>query len=209
MSTIRAIGFDFGGVIGGVGTTGGNFNQQICATLDIDEATYKNVYFGMNHLINTGEIKSWHEFWKLFLDKLNKPDKYQAVMNLSDEAEKHLEIIDQSMLALVTTLRENGYKVGLLSNTTLAHGKKLRAAGLSDYFDAFRISAETKLMKPDPKAFNDLATALGIDIHEMAFVDDAEKSLSTAKETGFIPVLFTGRETLKAQLTELGVRVNG
>jgi hypothetical protein len=39
----------------------------------------------------------------------------------------------------------------------------------------------------------------------MAFIDDAEKSLSTAQEVGFVPILFETYEKLRYQLTERGI----
>lgn len=202
---IRAIAFDYGGVIGGVGSTGLNFTKQICEILGVDEATYKDVYFGMNYKINTGEIDNWHDFWKLFADKIGKPEKYDEIVALSDEADKHLQEVDQDMLALVDDLRQKGYKTGLLSNTTADNGRKMRALGVDKHFDVFHISAETKLMKPKPEAFKYLAEALGVQPSEMVFIDDAEKSLSTTEEVGFMPILYTNLEGVKAKLVQLGV----
>ncbi len=202
MAKIKAIGFDYGGVIGGVGTTGVNFTKQICEILEVDDSTYKDVYFGMNYKINTGEIDNWHEFWKLFVDKLGKPDKYEAVVALSDEADKHLQIVDQSMLTLVDTLRGKGYRTGLLSNTTADNGRKMRALGVDKHFDVFHISAETKLMKPSPNTFKHFAEALAVQPSELVFIDDAEKSLSTANDVGFVPVLFVSYDNVLEQLKE-------
>lgn len=203
--SIKAVGFDYGGVIGGVGSNGLNFTRQICEILGVDEPTYKDVYFGMNYKINTGEIESWHEFWKLFVDKIGKPEKYDAVVNLSNEADKHLQVIDEKMLGLADRLRTVGYKVGLLSNNTVENAKKMRHQSIDKHFDVFHISAETKLMKPSPQAFEYLAEELGVRPNEMAFIDDAEKSLSTADEVGFKPVLFESYDKLEEQLTKLGV----
>jgi len=203
--SIKAVGFDYGGVIGGVGSTGAGFTKQICEILGVDDATYKKVYFGMNYKINTGEIQSWHEFWKLFVDKIGKPEKYDAVVALNDEAEKHLQIIDENMLALADNLRSRGYRVGLLSNTTVEGGKKMRNLGVDQHFDVFHISAETKLMKPRPQAFQHLADELGVQPNEMIFIDDAEKSLSTSNEVGFTPVLFESYERLTQQLAGLNM----
>lgn len=202
---IKAVGFDYGGVIGGVGSTGVNFTKQICEILDVDEATYKDVYFGMNYKINTGEIDNWHDFWKLFADKIGKPEKYSAIVALSDEADKHLQVVDQDMLALADELRDKGYKTGLLSNTTADNGRKMRALGVDKHFDVFHISAETKLMKPNPEAFKHLAEELEVQPQEMVFIDDADKSLSTANEIGFTPVLFESYEKLLGQLGELEI----
>ncbi|TAH33439.1 HAD family hydrolase [Candidatus Saccharibacteria bacterium] len=203
----KAIGFDYGGVIGGVNAIGTNFKQQVCELLDIDGDTYSNVYFAINHKINLGEIATWREFWTIFLEKTGKPERLEALMAVNDEAAKNLQIIDSKMPVLIDTLRELGFKTGLLSNTTVEGGEDMRAQGLDKHFDVFHISAETKLMKPDPEAFKRLTDDLGVKLDELIFIDDAEKSLSTAKECGFTPILFRDFDDLVRQLRGLTIAI--
>ena len=109
------------------------------------------------------------------------------------------------MVQLVDEIRAAGYKTGLLSNTTLEGGADMRRQGLDQHFDVFHISAETKLMKPQPAAFKHFADDLGVELAELIFIDDAEKSLSTAAECGFTPIFFKGRAELREQLQEIGI----
>lgn len=201
----KAVGFDYGGVIGGVGSIGVNFTRQISELLKVDEDKYKEVYFSLNHKINTGEVATWKEFWKIFLDKFGKPEKLDEVVALSDETTRHWLQMDSNMLALIDTIRQTGFKTGLLSSATVDQGNIMRSKGLDKHFDVFHISAETKLMKPDPKAFVYFTDALGIKPRELIFIDDSEKSLSTAQECGFTPILFTGYESLTAKLKRSGI----
>ncbi len=205
--TYKAIGFDYDGVIGGVKHIGGSFTGRVCQLLGIDEATYKELYFSLNHKINLGEVDNWREFWQIFLDRLGRPEMLEQLSALNEEAFKYLMDIDPAMLELIDTLRHNGYKVGLLSNATLENGRQMRAVGLDRHFDAFYISAEIKLMKPDPAAFQKLAQSLEVDMNELIFVDDAEKSLSTAKICGFTPILFIDHPSLVNQLQELNIKL--
>ncbi len=201
----KAIGFDYGGVIGGVGTTGNNFSDMARLLLGVSEDTFAETYFGMNHKINLGEVATWREFWTEFLDKLGQPEKLDELMVLSDESSRNLLVIDYDMLALVDKLRQSGFKVGLLSNTTLEGARYMREQNLDSHFDAFNASAEIKLMKPNPEAFAKLARELGVQLDELIFIDDSEKSLSTAKECGFTPILFISRDELLKQLQLLGI----
>jgi epoxide hydrolase-like predicted phosphatase len=205
VSQIKAIGFDYGGVIGGVGRIGGNFTKQVSEILGMSEEEYRNVYFSMNDKINTGEIDNWRAFWKLFVEKIGQPDKYEAVAALSDEANKYATDIDQNMIALIDELRANGYKTGLLSNATAEMGRKLRELGVDKHFDVFHISSEIKMMKPDPNVFMNFAEALHVQPNEMVFIDDAEKSLSTATDVGFVPILFSSYDQLKGELSKLNI----
>ncbi len=207
MTAIRAVGFDYGGVIGGNGERGIDFSKKVSALLGISFEEYKQHYFSLNHLINLGEVETWRDFWGIFLQNCGKPEKLDELMVLSDEASRQLELVDERIIELVDKLRASGYKVGLLSNNTTENGQKLRAKGLHEHFDVFHISAETKLMKPNPTAFERFAQELAIKPRELAFIDDSEKSLSTAQECGFTPILFRSREQLVEELQTIGIHV--
>ncbi len=201
----RAIGFDYGGVIGAGGMSGPNFNKRVCQLLDITKERYQEVYFSLNHLINLGEVSTWREFWQIFLEKLGKPEQLEELMAISDEYSRKLLIINQKIVNLVDELKTKGYKTGLLSNNQVENGKALREMGLDKHFDIFHISAETKFMKPSPEAFSYFAEALDVKLQELIFIDDAPKSLSTAEQCGFTPILFESYDKLTTQLRELGV----
>ena len=58
----KALGFDYGGVIGGIGVFGNNFTDQVCEVLNISPENYRKVYFSHNRSINTGKITTWRDF---------------------------------------------------------------------------------------------------------------------------------------------------
>ena len=203
----KAIGFDYGGVIGGVTTGGRDFNARVIELLGIDEDTYKRVYHSLNHMINLGEVTTWREFWTIFLEEVGKPEKLNELMIVNDESINNLSVIDPRMLPLIDKLRSSGYKVGLLSNTTTEGGSDMRRQGIDSHFDVFHISVETQLMKPDPNAFKNLANDMGVGTDELIFIDDSVKSLSTAEECGYTPVLFENYLQLVERLGQLGVHV--
>lgn len=206
MGKIKAIGFDYGGVIGSGQRSGKKFSVEVCELLGIDQEVYREAYFSMNSLINLGKIATWREFWQLFLEKLHLPaEQIEPLVKISDKFASTYTEMDGQVLNLIDRLRSLGYKVGLLSNATKENAKLLRKAGLDKHFDAFLISAEIGIQKPDVQAFALLAEKLGVQISELAFVDDAPTSLSTAESCGFTPVLFLSCPQLVSDLTALGV----
>ena len=205
MMRYKAIGFDYGGVIGGLNSSGKRFNEKVCELLSISKDEYETTYYSLNHKIQLGEIDSRAEFWKIFLEVLGKSEKLDELLDFENESAKHHRTIEPEMVSLVDKIRRQGYKTGLFSNTTLEGGENMRNQGLDKHFDVFLISSEIKLMKPDPKGFKLLADKLGVQLSELIYVDDAEKSLSTADECGFTPILFTTKEALIEELSRLGI----
>lgn len=196
----KAVGFDWGGVLNG--KPGKFFGQKVSELLGTTHEKYLEAYFHHNKKINRGEV-TWEELWSLVLTELGQPEKVQEIMKISQEF--NADSLNQDVLGLVDKLRALGYKVGLLSNNTREKAVMMREKGLDKHFDVFHISAETALVKPEPEAFRHLADELDIEISELVFIDDSEKSLSTSRECGFTPILFESYEQLENELIKLGI----
>jgi putative hydrolase of the HAD superfamily len=198
----KAIGFDYGGVL--AGKNGASLGLEISKLLGIDFETYQKTYIKFKYPVNRGEI-SWSELWELFLDELGMASRLPDVIALDKAFEAGLKHTHPEMLQLVDDLRAKGYKLGLLSNNTAQYAEYFRSQGLDKHFDVLHISAETGFVKPQPEAFKHFCQSLGVQLAEMVFVDDSPKSLSTAEELGYTPILFSDREDLLKRLTELDV----
>ncbi len=197
-----AIGFDYGGVI--EGKPARFFNEMVCRTLDISLPEYENVYFKHNRAHNNGGLISQNELWQRVINDIGKPEKLNTLLSAIEDYKSDLSV-NTNVLKLITRLRETGYKLGLLSNNSVSVAQKLRNDGVDKYFDSFVISAEVGLMKPDKQIFNYFCSDLAVDPSELVYIDDSEKSLSTAVQCGYTPVLFNTYTDLVQQLQTLGV----
>jgi len=198
----KAIGFDYGGVIAGI--PGTEFNKRVTDLLGVEPKTFQDVYFEFNHLMNNN-ILSWQDFWKKVTEELGVFDKYKDLIKFIEELPRR-EINDK-IVDLADKLRVGGYKVGLLSNNDIAAANRFRETGLTHHFDVVVVSAEVGYSKPHPKAFEIFLERLGVVANELVYVDDTEKSLTTAEEIGFRPILFTNYESLLHDLKSLGVKI--
>lgn len=198
----KAVGFDWGGVING--QPGFVFTQKFCELTGVSKADYKKVYFRHNRAFNAGKPTSEKELWRRVLTDLGKVDLLDSVLHFSQEY-RSKKSINQDVLNLVDRLRQAGYKTGLLSNNTIAAANMMRESGIDKHFDAFIVSAEVGMMKPDPNIYALLCQQLSVQQSELVFIDDSRRSLSTAKECGFTPVLFTDYETLIGDFKRLTV----
>jgi len=197
----KAIGFDYSGVIAGMSSA--EFNSRVINLLNVEPQIFKEVYYKFNKLVNTNVLAP-ADFWKKILEELDAGNKYDELIKFIQEIPIE---IDEQVLGLVDQLKTNGYKAGLLSNNTLEAADGFKITGLSNHFDVALVSAEIGFSKPDPKAFQIFAERLGVEVGELIFIDDTEKSLSTAKEVGYYPILFTSYESLIEKLKSIGIRV--
>lgn len=155
----------------------GTFTQRMAKTIGVTVEEFREVYFSINHLINTGELEDWNKFDKIMLAKFGREGRADALREFRKQIVDEWVEADQKMLELVKSLRKLGYKVGLLTNSSLESGKRLREIGLDNKFDVFMVSAEVGVQKPDPRVFESFARKLGVELSELVFVDDAERSL--------------------------------
>jgi len=197
---IRAIGFDYGGVI--EGEPGSNFNKKASVFLGVDVETFRKSYFKFNTLANTGKI-NWDECWTMVLKDLGQENRIPEFLNAYPAFISRA--VNEHMVQLIDKLRAAGYKVGILSNNTSERAAQIRSTGIGSHVDAMIVSAEIGYSKPDPNAFHAFFEKLGVSPAEAIFVDDSEHALANAKEVGFQPILFTDYEVLVATLKNLGI----
>lgn len=197
MGNIKAIGFDWIGVM----VKGGySFPEAVQAYFGISRDDFRKVYFKHNRLINVGEVNMKY-FWSVVLREFGKDDQLDGFLQFMHGLPRGG--LDMAMINLVKNLRKNGYPVGLLSNHSKEGAADARALGIDDVFDVTLFSGEIGYMKPEPSAFALLAEKLGVALEEMIFIDDTQQSLSTASDVGYTPILFTGIDELKQDLTRL------
>jgi epoxide hydrolase-like predicted phosphatase len=98
---------------------------------------------------------------------------------------------DEAMLAGVRAARRDGVRTALLSNSwgdALAYDPAL----LEELFDAWVISSEVGLRKPDPAVYTLAAERIGLAPAACVFVDDLPGNLKPARALGMATVLHRG-----------------
>ncbi|NBN64671.1 HAD-IA family hydrolase [Microvirga tunisiensis] len=75
---------------------------------------------------------------------------------------------------------------------------------------AFRdtvVSAEERLLKPDPRIYEVLLARNGLDAASCVFIDDSLKNVEGARNVGMAAIHFTGAEALRVELRRMGFGV--
>lgn len=130
------------------------------------------------------------------------------------EVRKLFEDITQTVVEypysreFIRNLKENGYKVYLLSNYG---GRNFAYAREHFTFipetDGQVISYEVKHIKPEREIYEALIRKYAFDPAEAVFLDDSVANLEGAKKFGFHTILFTEYEKALSELRMLGVRI--
>ena len=93
-------------------------------------------------------------------------------------------------IAVLQTLRDADYRLGLVSNFDRRLPDVLRKLGLDRFFDAVATPGTCGWAKPDPRIFEEAAAGLGTVPGETLFVgDDPQLDVEAARSAGFQAIL--------------------
>lgn len=203
MKHIKAIVFDFGGVIQ-LFAGGGSLLEDIADILHVEKVDFKQRYFEHNHISNVKNVP-WEE---MIIGVVNTYDVNSDLIDRVNQLVRDYEskkMINDELIAWFPQLKKLGYKIAILSNATTGLRKKLQDLGIHQHIDEVILSGEIGFQKPHKEAFDVVFQKLGVLPQEVIFIDDTPKSLEKAVEIGYIPILFKGNDELRKDLKELGI----
>ncbi len=202
VQNIKAVCFDFGGVIELY--EGGNILAKIAEFLKIPLDSFKAEYFKHNHLSNVNN-QNWEDVVVKTTSAFNiNVEKQTATRTLIHKWHSSKKL-NTELLSWFPILKQQGFKIGILSNATTKRKEDLETKGVYNLIDTAIISADIGFQKPHKEAFDVLFQRLNVLPEETIFIDDAQKSLEKAREIGYHPILFKNNDQLKKDLENFGI----
>ena len=180
---IKNIIFDFGNVIGNF-----DYNEVIGKFTDkkeekeflINEVINSDFWIGLG-LLDSGLI-SYEGVIKLINDKTNNiyPDLVEKlIMNYY----KYIYISDE-IKDVVKSIKEKGYNLYILSNTSKEVVEYFKDNSIFDYFDGFVLSYKINMLKPYESIFKYTLDKFNLIPSECLFIDDRKDNVETANRLG-------------------------
>jgi putative hydrolase of the HAD superfamily len=232
MTSIKVVFFDYGGVIAGEPLVveerfGKKFPkdpvfEQVAYILNTPfdklwvevggdtEKMLSGVKQGSDvELLLKGKI-SEEEIWKRYTNKegLSLPKNASELLAIRNE-EIYLE--NQEILTLLSILKTNVKKVGLISNTAESQALFNEQRGRYDYFDPVVLSCRIGYKKPEKEIYQVACKLSGYSPSECLFIDDTPKNLDGAAKLGMSTLHYrNGIETvqfLKEQLQSFNIDI--
>lgn len=114
----------------------------------------------------------------------------------------------EGMYELVEELKGMGYGIYLLSNASFRQHDYWPRVPASKFFDGTLISADVKLVKPQPEIYRLLCDKFSLVPEECVFIDDSTSNAEGAYFCGINALVFHGdAHEMRLKLNELGVKV--
>src|SRR3989344_3601422 len=200
-NNIEAVIFDFGGVIidnplPGMIEYSASFLKVPLEKFDASRRKYLGDFA-------RGKLPE-AEFWKLMCKEL-EIEVPHTNLSLWGTAFFHNYRLRDSMLAFVASLKEGGYKTGLISNTE----PPALGAFLEDVwgrFDSCVFSCSVESIKPETEIYKIALEHLKVDAPRAVFIDDLAEYVQGARAAGMHAIQFHSEEQIKEELAGLGVK---
>ena len=201
---LRAVILDFGGVLLHLGDPRPHEALAHQLGISVNELRHEIFDGPLSVAAQRGDI-SPTELWSSLAAKWGWPPSRGA--ELAQAFWKGVQV-DEVLPRWLRSLRPT-YRTGLLSNAWSDLRDILHYLGLADAFDTMVISAEERLLKPDPAIYRLVLRRLAVQPHQAVFVDDREENIAAAQALGMHAVLFRSTAQALADLRALGLPVLG
>lgn len=110
---------------------------------------------------------------------------------------------NDAVLTRVRSLRQDGYKTVLLTNSVPEFQEVLAEEIADDLFDDIVDSSAVGMRKPEPGIYRLVTDRLGVDPHRVVYLDDFEHNLGPARAAGWTVVHVTDPDRALAALDDL------
>ena len=197
---VRNVIFDMGNVLM---TFNGPYFASCFTDTPEDAALLNAALFGspLWTLLDSGTIghETMTRYAEHHLPERLHPNLHECLAHWPERSEA---IADVNKLGI--RLKEEGLGVYVLSNASTRIMEQLGHAPVIPYVDGVVVSADERMMKPDPSIYQLLCERYGLDPAECLFVDDNEDNCIGARVAGMHAYHFTGDVTaLEATVRQL------
>jgi putative hydrolase of the HAD superfamily len=111
---------------------------------------------------------------------------------------------NEPMIELMAALRDEGYRMALLTNNVREWEPYWRSmAPIDDIFELVVDSAFVGMRKPDREIYDLTVKRLGVAAHECLFVDDLERNCDAARHAGMRAVRYVSAGQARADIRSL------
>ncbi len=192
---IKAVVFDFGGVLASEG-----FKEGLRAIARKNGLDPERFYSFAEELIYesgyvTGVSDEKH-YWETVRQRTGVIGSDEE---LREEILKRF-IVRTEMIHYVQKLRASGMVVAILSDQTNWLDEVENRNAFYNNFDHVFNSFKTGKSKRDPSVFRDVCAALGLRPKETLFVDDNTENIDRALREGLQTLLFTGTDNFRREI---------
>lgn len=197
-ATIKAVAFDFDGVVGKID------REEVVAfiqnSFQLTQEEARELGKGWKMQVRCGDVPA-ATYWENALAKKGKvlPEKW--VENFNDAFAASITV-NPLMIQKIQELQKQGYKTPLLSNVDEGAAAVIRKKGYYAFFNPVLLSYAIGVDKPDKRAYAILLEKMALLPSEIIFVDDTKENVDAASAVGIVAIQFISYEQFEMALNK-------
>jgi len=161
--------------------------------------------------VQTKKWKSKYDAYKNLCKNLGietNDRNIKLIMFIRDKAEARTKLFPRS-LSMLRQLKKQGYKTGIISNTSVFSIEPLKKTKFFSYIDYPLFSFDAGIIKPNSKIFKMLLKKARCKPEEAIMIGDTfEDDILPAKKIGMNTILFKDYNNLRKKLSEFSIKLN-
>lgn len=163
------------------------FGSQMAKDMGIGEEDFLPLWRATDEERTIGELTLEDVLIRIMQEKgCYSEENLQKVVDKRIATKKAcFENLHEEIVPMLTALKENGIKIGLISNCYSEEAMVIRESVLFPYFDVVCLSCEQGVQKPDKEIYIRCMDALSVRAEECVYVGDGGSfELETAESLG-------------------------
>jgi putative hydrolase of the HAD superfamily len=202
LPSLKAIIFDYGDVLCLPPTT--EDIDGSARILGIGADSFRELWVRNRDLYDRGDL-SPETYWRKFAEDAGTNLDVAELHELSERDVAMWSRLNPNMLAWLMSLTSTSIKTAVLSNMHIDMVRHARRAfQWLDLVNCTTLSAEVRLIKPDPAIYEHCLRCLGVAPADCLFIDDREVNIAAARAMGIRVIQFQSMVQLRSELEQVG-----
>ncbi|WP_297064511.1 TIGR02253 family HAD-type hydrolase [Thermococcus sp.] len=156
--------------------------EKLSRKLGVDKKEARERFLA--EILGRRDTYDWHE-WNFFFRLFDLDMKYEDLL----KAYPHKLHVYPDTVPTLEWLRDEGYRLGVITSGPEYQRLKLRLTGLGSYFDVIVTRDDVNAIKPEPKIFLYALESVGVPPEESAMVGDSlSQDVYGAKNVGMVAI---------------------
>ena len=196
---IRAVIFDWGGVL--IFNPAKEFWNYCASNIGVYLSKFIKVYKKYEKTYQKNQI-SEKELWRVVCSELRVPIPKNK--SLWSKAAENVFKENKDVTDIALKIKQNGYKIGLLSNTEIPVARSYKKQPYN-FFDTAVFSCFVGCVKPEREIYEIILRKMRVKPEEVIFIDDNKENIEAANSMRMKTIHFTSTTKMKKALNSYNV----
>ncbi|MDR0272572.1 MAG: HAD-IA family hydrolase [Clostridiales bacterium] len=166
---------------------------EISSDLNVEYEKFKREWDSLRSDRYLGKMRETIQVYRYILENIGIKRDEELLIRISQKRDeckrKCFQESEPQILEMLLSIKEKGYKIGLISNCSAEEIKGFKESKLYPFFDAVVLSCDVGMVKPDTEIYKLCLSMLNEQPSDCCFIGDGgSNELNGARNVGMLPL---------------------